>query len=67
MSGFYSKAVVEITVGTMGANTNDFVSSVQVEKRLVELDTTKRNIQSAIEFIENEEMVLRMLIKSKSN
>ncbi|MEQ6355185.1 hypothetical protein ABNX05_11200 [Lysinibacillus sp. M3] len=63
MSNFYSKAVVEIKVGTMGANTDDFVSTVQVEKRLDELDVLKRNIQYALEFIENEEKGLRMLLE----
>lgn len=63
MSGFYSKAVVEIRVGTIGANVNDFVARVQVEKRLNELEIQKTNARNAIEFIQNEERALNYLLE----
>jgi len=65
MEGYYSKAIVEIKAGTMGANLNDFVSHVQIEKRLDKLDTLKRNIKSALDFIENEERVLKAALENQ--
>lgn len=63
MSGFYSKVVAEIKVSTTGANVSDFVSKVQAEKRLNELEVQKTNAKNAIYYIENEEKALKSLLK----
>lgn len=60
MSGFYGKAKVELSFGTIGANVYDFVSTVQVEKRIDDLEVLEHNLVSALEMVRNEKRVLEM-------
>ncbi|MED1406492.1 hypothetical protein ACQVPC_21610 [Bacillus mycoides] len=60
MSGFYPKAKVKLSFGTIGANVYDFVSTVQVERRIDDLKRLEHNLASALEMVRNEKRVLEM-------
>lgn len=60
MSGFYPKAKVKLSFGTIGANVYNFVSTVQVENRIDDLKRLEHNLESALEMVRNEKRILEM-------
>ncbi|MGG1137188.1 hypothetical protein [Bacillus mycoides] len=66
MSGFYPKAKVKLSFGTIGANVYDFVSTVQVERRIDDLKRLEHNLTSALEMVRNEKRVLEMHLNKRN-
>lgn len=66
MSGFYPKAKVKLSFGTMGANVYDFVSTVQVENRIDDLKRLEHNLELALEMVRNEKLILEMYLNKES-
>ncbi|HDR7703087.1 TPA: hypothetical protein QCX91_000643 [Bacillus thuringiensis] len=66
MSGFYPKAKVKLSFGTMGANVYDFVSTVQVENRIDDLKRLEHNLELALEMVRNEKRVLEMHLNKEN-
>lgn len=60
MSGFYPKAKVKLSFGTVGANVYNFVSTVQVENRIDDLNILEHNLESALEMVRNEKRILEV-------
>ncbi|MDK3014502.1 hypothetical protein [Bacillus sp. RB3] len=60
MSGFYPKAKVKLSFGTIGANVYNFVSTVQVENRIDDLKRLEHNLESALEMVRNEKRILEV-------